>query len=186
MRIHAFQEIRSSIHIPKEFKEVCVALSELRNTLTLMSLYILSTNFSGYFCLNCSYINQLFSEFVSRSKKFTTRPDYQTILQSYHKLTEIVASMDNFLCYSTFTNVLADMVGVFWASFVLVFEAENDYQSYFLIAVLVYSAWLLMIMLPGAAVNRIAEVAKDVIISCPGWYPNHYNEVKACVRQDSS
>ncbi|GIY91005.1 uncharacterized protein CDAR_550201 [Caerostris darwini] len=37
-------------------------------------------------------------------------------------------------------------------------------------------------MLPGAAVNRIAEVAKDVIISCPGWYPNHYNEVKACVR----
>ncbi|GIZ00926.1 uncharacterized protein CEXT_623731 [Caerostris extrusa] len=184
MRIRAFQEIRSSIHIPKEFKEICVALSELRNTLTLSTLYILSMYFSGYFCLNCSYINLLFAEFISQSQKFITRPDYQITLQLYHELTETVTSMDNFLCYSTFINVLADMIGVFWACYVLVFEAQDDWQQqlYFLIAIIVYSAWLLMIMLPGSVVNQNVEVAKGAILSCPGWYPNHYNELKTCVR----
>ncbi|GFU06047.1 uncharacterized protein NPIL_164591 [Nephila pilipes] len=77
------------------------------------------------------------------------------------------------------------MAGLFWTGFSLAFSLKNDYQSYACLfgATLFYSCVLLLVFLPAAVANQSAEDAKDVIISLPGWFPQHYNELKIYVRK---
>ncbi|GFU06004.1 uncharacterized protein NPIL_164411 [Nephila pilipes] len=38
-------------------------------------------------------------------------------------------------------------------------------------------------MISGADCNRAAKQARDVIISLPGWFPQHYKMLKMHIRQ---
>ncbi|GFY41954.1 uncharacterized protein TNIN_323551 [Trichonephila inaurata madagascariensis] len=93
--------------------------------------------------------------------------------------------MDDFLSYPVFIQVLGNMAGLFWSSYVIIFIPMDDYLAYIylIVSCLLYWKWLLMIMLPASSANKDAKNARDIILSLPGWFPQHHRKLKLAVRR---
>ncbi|GBL96950.1 hypothetical protein AVEN_182529-1 [Araneus ventricosus] len=183
-RIQIHRYIRHTKDISEEYKEFCVFLLEIRNVLTVSLLLGLSVSFSGYYGFICYHTSLLLSEFSSKSINLIVKSDYETILKIYLEISQVVVSIDDFLSYPTFVNVLADIAGLFWACYVIIFDSKDDYlfYLYFVAAAFTYILWLLMVMLPAASVNKAIEVARNFVLSLPGWFPHHQNVLKKCIK----
>ncbi|GFS92772.1 uncharacterized protein TNCV_1161791 [Trichonephila clavipes] len=72
------------------------------------------------------------------------------------------------------------MSGLFWGSYSIIFHTEEDYVTsvYLLGTLFNYFVLLLTVMLPPSAVNKASKVAKNTILSLPGWFPEHYKTLK--------
>ncbi|GBN73401.1 hypothetical protein AVEN_219675-1 [Araneus ventricosus] len=46
-----------------------------------------------------------------------------------------------------------------------------------------YLVLLSIIILPAASVNNAMKEAKDIITSLPGWFPEHYMDLKLRIRR---
>ncbi|GFY74934.1 uncharacterized protein TNIN_120201 [Trichonephila inaurata madagascariensis] len=127
----------------------------------------------------------LFSEFISKSKGLIAKEDYHSILHVYHELTDTLTYMDDFLSYPVFIHVLGNMAGLFWSSYAIVFIPTDDILAYIYLIVpcLLYWTFLLMLMLPASSANKATKNARDIILSLPGWFPQHHRKLKLAVRR---
>ncbi|GBM39377.1 hypothetical protein AVEN_119040-1 [Araneus ventricosus] len=186
MRIQIHGYIRHTTDISEEYKEFCIFLLEIRNVLTVSLLLGLSVSSSGYYGFICYHIYLLLSEFSSKSINLIVISDYETILKIYLDISQVIVSVDDFLSYPTFINVLADMGGLFWACYVIIFDSKDDYlfYLYFVAAAFTYALWLLMVMLPAASANKAIEVARNFVLSLPGWFPHHQKVLKKYIKME--
>ncbi|GFU42084.1 uncharacterized protein NPIL_351701 [Nephila pilipes] len=185
MTIFAHRHVWNSTHVDDNLKKYFLVSLDIKNVTTAFLLCCLNASFSCYYCFVSYCMSSLFSEFISKSQILIMKEDYPTILQVYHELTDTITYMDNFLCYPVFIHVLGNMAGLFWSSYVIIFITNIDYLSYtyHIVASLLYWTWLLMIMLPATAANKAARNAKDIILSLPGWFPQHHRKLKLLIRK---
>ncbi|GBM03242.1 hypothetical protein AVEN_142535-1 [Araneus ventricosus] len=183
MRTNGHKNLRNSPYITEHFKELCVSILDVWYALNVFAQYVTCVPFIGYYCFVCVYMKHLLLEFVSKSQILITRRDYQTIIEVYQEITQTISFADNFLSYPAFVNVLCSMVGLFWASYsLLFFLSEDSVSSVYLFGVLIlYSILLLIIMLPASAVNKAVDLAKNTLNSLPGWFPDRYETLKLIV-----
>ncbi|GFU06022.1 uncharacterized protein NPIL_164491 [Nephila pilipes] len=177
--------IKNSLSISQEFKKPLSLIIDVRSVVNTAVKISIAFPFSGYYCFICICIKLVLRNFISTFKFSNGRINYQTVLETYDDISLIIILADDFLCYPALVNVLNGMAGLFWSGFTIAFILKKDYQSYVCLfgCMLFYSCLLLLVLLPASVANQAAEEAKDVIISLPGWFPQHYNELKIYVRK---
>ncbi|GFU06002.1 uncharacterized protein NPIL_164401 [Nephila pilipes] len=77
------------------------------------------------------------------------------------------------------------MIGLFWSSYSFVSFSSNDFALLYVTisSIAFYFMIFLMVILPAAAANQVGIRARNIVISLPGWFPQHYNELSMHVRQ---
>ncbi|GIY32254.1 uncharacterized protein CDAR_451471 [Caerostris darwini] len=153
--------------------------------MVILGLHCTLVSLPGFYCFVCKYFNLKLNEFLSTSKILIVQKDYRRIFKIYQELARVLTFIDDFLCYSAFVFVLCGMVGLFWSicSFILFFDF--DYLIYFcsFVVSMHYLMMMQMIILPASDINLGAQMARDVIISLPGWFPQQHDELKIRIRR---
>ncbi|GFQ79280.1 uncharacterized protein TNCT_164431 [Trichonephila clavata] len=177
--------IRSSDRIPDKLKEQLAEIHDVSLALAVIILHSLCLTFAGYYCFVCYCMKLYFLEFVTKSKDLILLNDYQSALQIYQELTETLIFANGFLAYPAFINMLCVMCGLFIFSYIFVFLPKDDFIIYVFTfgGLTIYLMSLIPMMLSGACCNRAARQARDMIVSLPGWFPQHYTMLKMIIRQ---
>ncbi|GFT03778.1 uncharacterized protein NPIL_644951 [Nephila pilipes] len=180
MNYSARLESKESPYILEGFKFYYLIIQDIWSALHILLLYALSAYLTTYFYIVCTCLKVLYLELVTQFPVFIAKDDYQTMIQVYQEITEVMIYFQDFFSYPAFINVLSSMAGLFWGSYSIVFQSQKDYIiSVFLLGVVLnYFALLLAIMMPASAVNKAAKVAKNTVLSTPGWFPQHYGKLK--------
>ncbi|GFY68244.1 uncharacterized protein TNIN_466211 [Trichonephila inaurata madagascariensis] len=186
MRDIGHDTMKKSPYIAQEFKELGSFIVDAFYVVNVLVQLSISIPLNGYYCFICICVRLILRSFISAVKILKARSDYLTVLELYDEISLVIISTDDFLSYSAFINVINGMAGLFWSTFTLVFVLEDDYKSWVCLsaAVFLYSCLLLMVLIPASTANQAAEDAKDVIISLPGWFPQHYKKLKIYVRKN--
>ncbi|GFR02827.1 uncharacterized protein TNCT_232961 [Trichonephila clavata] len=186
LTVLAHQQVKNSTNVDDNFKRYFLITLDIKNVTTAFVLCCLNASFSCYYCFVSYYMSLLFFEFISKSQGLIAKEDYHSILHVYHELTDTLTYMDDFLSYPVFIHVLGNMAGLFWSSYAIIFIPTDDYLAYIylIVACLLYWKWLLMIMLPASSANKAAKNARDIILSLPGWFPQHHRKLKLAVRRE--
>ncbi|GFY46999.1 uncharacterized protein TNIN_11321 [Trichonephila inaurata madagascariensis] len=108
------------------------------------------------------------------------------IISKYLKISNIMESLEHFMCFSVFLSVVCGMTGMFWLSYKLIFVTKNGYEHYLssIFGVMYYCSLIIMVILSASSANTAADVAKESVMSLPGKIPQHYKEMKAILRKD--
>ncbi|GFX73631.1 uncharacterized protein TNCV_1264001 [Trichonephila clavipes] len=185
LTVLAHQQVRNSTNVDDNFKRYFLIALDIKNVTTPFVLGSLNSAFSCYYCFVSYYMSLLFSEFISKSKGLIAKEDYHSILYVYHELTDILTYMDDFLSYPMFIHVLGNMAGLFWSSYAIIFIPTDDILAYIYLIVpfLLYWMFLLIKILPANSANKAAKNARDIILSLPGWFPQHHRKLKLAVRR---
>ncbi|GFX10057.1 uncharacterized protein TNCV_4539281 [Trichonephila clavipes] len=173
-------EYKKSPYILEEFKVICLIIQDIWSALHICILYCLSAYLMLYCYIICACLELLFLELVAQFPVFIAKGDYQTMIHIYQEITEVMISFQDFFAYPALVNVLSAMSGLFWGSYSIIFHTEEDYVTsvYLLGTLFNYFVLLLTVMLPPSAVNKASKVAKNTILSLPGWFPEHYKTLK--------
>ncbi|GBN96797.1 hypothetical protein AVEN_96229-1 [Araneus ventricosus] len=92
---------------------------------------------------------------------------------------------DDVLSYAVFVDVFCCMLGIFWSGCIIAFYPNIDKYVYafsFLVTFQSSVVFLMIVSSPSAA-NKAALIARDIVISLPGWFPESYQEIKILIRQ---
>ncbi|GIY22368.1 uncharacterized protein CDAR_593911 [Caerostris darwini] len=152
----------------------------------VLNLHVLYFSVFGYYFFVCFSMKQCLSGFVSKSRISIKQQDYETVLKLYGEMREVIILADSFLSFPAFIFVLIGMIGVFWYGCVIAFFPCGDLATsvFVFTGILHYSLMLLMVILPSAAVNDAAELALEVVVSLPDWFPQCYQELKIKIRRE--
>ncbi|GBM30013.1 hypothetical protein AVEN_165588-1 [Araneus ventricosus] len=84
-----------------------------------------------------------------------------------------------------FIEVLVDMVKLFWFGYTFAFMQGADTQAsiFFCFGIVQSLILLSIVLLPAAAANKAAYLAREVVTSLPAWFPKRSKEIKMYVRQ---
>ncbi|GBM00152.1 hypothetical protein AVEN_176395-1 [Araneus ventricosus] len=97
---------------------------------------------------------------------------------------------DDFLSFPAFVTVLNGMIGLFSFTYNFIVELKSDLNYFVFVAntdgIVLNLTLLLVIMLPGAAVNQVARISKETAKSLPWRFPQHYMEIKKILRQQTT
>ncbi|GFU61620.1 uncharacterized protein NPIL_621851 [Nephila pilipes] len=185
-RILDAEEIRNILYIPEEFKGFISFLLDMWFGSTVILYNSIWISFIGYYSFVCHFMKLILNEFASYSQMLIKKREYQAILEVYHKITQVMIFADNFLSFSALANLIGVMTSLFWAVYSLVFFTNGDYLSYlrYLHGVVHVLTFLLMIMLPATAANVAAKVAKGIVLTLPGSFPEEYKKLKMYVQKN--
>ncbi|GBO05982.1 hypothetical protein AVEN_107594-1 [Araneus ventricosus] len=130
-------------------------------------------------------MKKIWSEFFTKSLSLVGTLEHLSILNIYEEVTEVMAFADDFLSYYAFIFVVISMSGLFWFTYIFVFLKQGNYYTYVFIfsGVVYYLLVLLSVILPAAAVNEAAEIAKSNILFMESWIPKPYRDSKIYLRQ---
>ncbi|GBN07220.1 hypothetical protein AVEN_4329-1 [Araneus ventricosus] len=130
-------------------------------------------------------MKKIWSEFVTKSQSLVGKCEHQSILNIYEEVTDAMAFADHFLSYYAFIFVVISMSGLFWFTYIFAFLEQGDYYTYVFICsgIAYYLLVLLSVILPAAAVNEAAEMAKSNILFMESWIPKPYRDSKIYLRQ---
>ncbi|GFU61617.1 uncharacterized protein NPIL_621821 [Nephila pilipes] len=180
------QKIRNLPYIPEEFKGFSVFLLDVWFGSSVILHGSIWISFIGYYSFVCHFMKLILNEFASYSQMLIKRMEYRAILEVYHEITQVIIFADNVLSFSALANLISVMAGLFWAGYSLVFFTNEDYLSYlrYLAGVVHVLAFLLMLMLPATAANVAAKVAKGIVLTLPGSFPEEYKKLKMYVQKN--
>ncbi|GFU42090.1 uncharacterized protein NPIL_351731 [Nephila pilipes] len=185
-RMSVHEIITNSSLISEQFKGYMCYLVDVYYMLFDLMFGGLYFTFCGYFSFVCYCIKLLFREFVLRSEILIQRDDYYTVIQIYREVNQMMISVDAFISYCVFINVVGGMSALFWSWFNFVVTPKEDFLSFSYLSLMAMglTARLLLIMLSASSTNQAAEVPRSIIASLPGWFPRQYKKVKIYVRKE--
>ncbi|GIY26605.1 uncharacterized protein CDAR_41391 [Caerostris darwini] len=93
--------------------------------------------------------------------------------------------MDNFLNLPIFISVVNILTSLFWYGYSFAFppNANNVTGIFFSIGFVQYFLMLLITLIPAAAANQAAALAREFVLSLPAWFPKRYRVIKVHVRR---
>ncbi|GIY10933.1 uncharacterized protein CEXT_219741 [Caerostris extrusa] len=183
---HEQHKLRSSELIPAHLKEHSVTIMYCSFTsITLVGHFFFAT-LPGYYCFVCCCMKQFFLHFVWKSKSLIAHQDYQSILEIYKEMNKTMIMMDNFLNLPIFISVVNILTSLFWYGYSFAFppNADNVTGIFFAMGFLQYFVLLLITLIPAAAANQAAEMARGFVLSLPAWFPKQYSMIKVHVRRN--
>ncbi|GFU06012.1 uncharacterized protein NPIL_164441 [Nephila pilipes] len=175
----------NSTLISEGLKMYGIAIRDFLVILSTVACFGIFTTLTGYYCFISSCGKLFYSELIIKSKTYITQRNYQTILQIYQEISHSMNFADEFLSYIAFILVLSSMSAIFSFTYMIIFISEKDWANYIFIfgSIAYYLIILLTLMLPAAEANQVSAHARDIIISLPGWFPEHYLELTVCICQ---
>ncbi|GIY38484.1 uncharacterized protein CDAR_39221 [Caerostris darwini] len=137
----------------------------------------------GYYCFVCCCMKEIFLHFVWKSKVLIARLDYPRILEIYKEMNETMIMMDDFLSLPILVSVVNILASLFYFGYSFAFPPNvNNVTGIFVsIGFLQYFVLLLITLTPAAAVNQAAAMARELVLSLPGWIPERYSIIKVLV-----
>ncbi|GIY94399.1 uncharacterized protein CEXT_369321 [Caerostris extrusa] len=177
------QKLRNSEIVAARLKEHTVAILNGSFIFPLLVGNFFSGILPGYYCFACCCMKEIFLHFVWKSKVLIARQDYPRIIEIYKEMNETMIMMDDFLSLPILVSVVNIMASLFWYGYSFAFPPNgNNVTGIFVsIGFLQYFVLLLITLTPAAAVNQAAAMARELVLSLPGWIPNRYSIIKALI-----
>ncbi|GIY94375.1 uncharacterized protein CEXT_369161 [Caerostris extrusa] len=185
MIAHEQHKLRNSELIPAHFKELAVVIINCWFIFTTLVGNCFFAVLPGYYCFVCCCMKQFFLQFVWKSRVLIGRQDYQRILDIYKEMNETMIMIDNFLSLPIFISVVSILANLFWYGYSFAFPRNADSVTgiFFVVGFVQYFLLLLVTLTPAAAANQAAAMAREVVLSLPGWIPERYSIIEVHVRR---
>ncbi|GIY38485.1 uncharacterized protein CDAR_39231 [Caerostris darwini] len=177
--------LRSSKLVPVRFKEPAVVIINGWFIFTILAGNCVFATLPGYYCFVCCCMKQFFLHFVWKSKILIAHQDYQIILEIYKEMNETILCMDNDFSLSIMITVVDILANLFWFGYSFAFPPNvNSMTGIFVsIGFVQYFILLLITLTPAADVNQAAAMAREFVLSLPGWIPKRYSNIKVLIRR---
>ncbi|KAF8796831.1 hypothetical protein HNY73_001167 [Argiope bruennichi] len=186
------RRIKQSNFVSDDLKYFYVIFRDAAGVLLVFLLHQLVLSFTAYYLCICKCLKSFHLQFVSRSHSLILQHNIQYLLQIHHEIVETTSLADDFLSYPACITILNGMIGLFSFTYNFILELKVILNSNYLIIVgnitgiLFYSTLLVVIILPGAAVNQAAWISKETAKCLPWRFPRHFMELKKILHQRST
>ncbi|GIY79380.1 uncharacterized protein CDAR_204631 [Caerostris darwini] len=176
-------KLRNSEIVAAHLKEHTVVILNSSFIFTTLVGNFFAGILPGYYCFVCCCMKEIFLHFIWKSKVLIARQDYPRILEIYKEMNEAMVMMDDFLSLPILVSVVNILASLSWYGYSFAFPPNvNNLTGVFVsIGFLQYSVLLLITLTPAAAVNQVAAMARELVLSLPGWIPKRYSIIKSLI-----
>ncbi|GIY94400.1 uncharacterized protein CEXT_369331 [Caerostris extrusa] len=182
---HEQHKLRNSELVPAHLKEHSVVILNFSFSFITFVGNGTFAALPGYYCFVCYCMKQFLSHFKLKSKVLTAHQDYQRILEIYKEMNETMIMIDTFLSLPIFISVFIILESLFWYGYSFAFPLDVSYETEIFVSMgfLQYFLLLLITLIPAAAANQAAAMAREIVLSLPAWFPKRYSIIKHRVRR---
>ncbi|GBN53605.1 hypothetical protein AVEN_213026-1 [Araneus ventricosus] len=108
------------------------------------------------------------------------------LLHTYDELANVLSSIDDIFSYPVCVLVVSSMAGLFRPIYSLIFllETHFEFSILYLFSGIYYSIVLLSVIFSASEAVQAGKLARELIVSLPGFLPLRYTELKQIVRRN--
>lgn len=169
-----------------EKSQTCFAMGYTAGLVAPMVMLILLTSFVSFYSNVCAILKYLFGELVKEFQKQDIEYEYARLLAIYKEIVDVMDIVEEHFSYPVFATMLTIMGGLFRTSYMVMFQANMDYNKYFytIITGFAYGYSMVILILRGSEANRYAVMARYAVMRLPGVLPNYYKKLKVEIRKE--
>ncbi|GFQ71566.1 uncharacterized protein TNCT_202481 [Trichonephila clavata] len=170
--------MKNSSCCPLQLQEYIPLFLDMAFTIIVTTFCLVLTPLSGYYGFICFYLQFVMNKLERKARNVNKDYEYQPIIQVYLKLTEIIKSLENYLCFSAFLIVVSSMSGLFYINYTMMFVPIGGYQHYLacVLGEIYFSIVFVMVVVPASAVNDALITLKKALKPLLGKIPHHFKE----------
>ncbi|GBN87247.1 hypothetical protein AVEN_266250-1 [Araneus ventricosus] len=133
----------------------------------------------------CVQMRCLFLHIANQIRSVKEDNAYQ-LLHAYDDLANVLSNIDDIFSYTAFVLVVSSMAALFRSIYSLIFLLETHFEFFILywFSGLYYSIVLLSIIFSASEAVQAGKVARELVVSLPGFFPLRYTEMKKIVRRN--
>ncbi|GBO32459.1 hypothetical protein AVEN_191932-1 [Araneus ventricosus] len=162
------------------------------NFIMIFAVQSLFLSVTAYYLFICKCLESFHREFAYRSHALITKNSQQRLLIVYREVNETTAFADDILSYPAFTTVLNGMIGLFSFAYHFIYHLNFMFLSNYIwlvthiAGIILYSTFLLVIMLSGAGVNQAARISMETSEDLLWRFPENFAKLMKILRKRSS
>ncbi|GBN87245.1 hypothetical protein AVEN_266248-1 [Araneus ventricosus] len=152
-------------------------------------IYTLGNNIIGTtacYTFLCVQLRCLFLRVANQIRSVKEENSACQLLHAYDELANVLSNIDDIFSYTVFVLVVSSMAGLFRSIYSLIFLMETHFEFSFLywFIGIYYSIVLLSVIFSASETVQARKLARELIVSLPGFLPLRYTELKKMVRRN--
>ncbi|KAF8797097.1 hypothetical protein HNY73_001401 [Argiope bruennichi] len=134
----------------------------------------------------CIEMRCLFLHITYQIQSVKSKENVYQLLHAYDELANVLSDVDSIFSYTVFVLVLSSMAGLFWSTYSLIFlqKTHLEFITPFWFSGFYFVIVLLAVILSASETARAGNVAREWVVSLPGFFPLLYLELKIQIRKN--
>ncbi|GBL86257.1 hypothetical protein AVEN_54243-1 [Araneus ventricosus] len=134
----------------------------------------------------CVQMRCLFLHIANQIQSVKEEESACQLLHAYGELANVLSNIDDIFSYTVFVLVVSSMAGLFRPiySFIFLLETHFEFSILYLFSGIYFSIVLLSVIFSASEAVQAGKVARELIVSLPGFLPFRYTELKKIVRRN--
>ncbi|GBN98166.1 hypothetical protein AVEN_55966-1 [Araneus ventricosus] len=148
------------------------------------SILILGT--TACYTFLCVQMRCVFLHIANQIQSVKKEDNAYQLLHAYDELANVLSSIDDIFSYTVCVLVVSSMAGLFRPIYSLIFlqETHFEFSILYLFSGIYYSIVLLSVIFSASEAVQAGKLARELIVSLPGFLPLRYMELKKMVRSN--
>ncbi|GFY42646.1 hypothetical protein TNIN_258391 [Trichonephila inaurata madagascariensis] len=186
-RVFMIDLMKHSSCCPQQLQEYIPLFLDIAVPLIVTTVSLVLTPLSGYYGFICFYLQFIMNKLERKARNVNKDYGYQYVIQVYLRLTEIMKSLEDYLCFPAFFIVVSSMSGLFYVNYTMLFVPIGGYQHYLasVVGEIYFSALFVMVVVPASAVNVAFVALRKASIPLLVKIPHHFKESSMIINKES-
>ncbi|GBO31410.1 hypothetical protein AVEN_89493-1 [Araneus ventricosus] len=134
----------------------------------------------------CVQMRCLFLHIANQIRFVKEEDSTYQLLHAYDELANVLSNIDDIFSYTVFVLVVSSMAGLFRTIYSLIFllGTHFEFSTLYWFSGIYYSIVLLSVIFSASEAVQAGKLARELIVSLPGFLPLRYEELKKMVRRN--
>ncbi|GBN38717.1 hypothetical protein AVEN_66625-1 [Araneus ventricosus] len=148
------------------------------------SIFIIGT--TACYTFLCVQMRCLFLHITKQIRSVKENESACQLLHAYEYLADVLSNIDDIFSYPVFVLIVSSMAGLFRSIYSLIFlqQTHFEFSIPYWFSGIYFSIVLLSAIFSASEAVQAGKLARELIVSLPGFLPLRYTELKKIVRRN--